>query len=177
MPLHRLAPLVLVLSLLVPVSASADGLFSPYIGSAMSQTTWGFSLAGMGRELVGFEFDLGYTPDFFVDEEPESDNNLLTLMGSVIIGAPAGPVRPYVVGGMGLMRSRIAGPSDLIEFSRNDLGINLGGGLYGFFGETFGIRGDVRYLRSLSDGGEGILDFDLGDFSFWRTSVGVVFRF
>ena len=44
--------------------------------------------------------------------------------------------------------------------------------------ENFGIRGDVRYFRSVqdSDAGEDI-DFDFGSFDFWRATFGVTFRF
>lgn len=98
-------------------------------------------------------------------------------MGNLIVGVPLGGIRPYAVGGVGLMRSRVTGPSDLIDISRSDFGISLGGGLMGFFGDSVGIRGDVRYFRSLQDAGEGFLGFDLGTFDFWRASVGLVFRF
>jgi len=44
--------------------------------------------------------------------------------------------------------------------------------------DNFGLRGDVRYFRSLQDdnGGDDI-DLGFGSFDFWRATVGATFRF
>ena len=61
--------------------------------------------------------------------------------------------------------------------------MDVGGGLNGYFNEHVGLRGDVRYFRSLQgdDDADGIIIdprlFDLGEFDFWRATVGVSFRF
>ena len=177
MTLRRIALRTAVVLLLNPTIGWADGLFTPFIGGADSQMTYGFMVGGMGRETVGVELDFSFTPDFFGDDQPDIDNNLLTVMGNLIVGAPIGAVRPYGSGGIGLIRTRLSGLPDLIDFSRNDFGINFGGGLMGFFGESTGVRGDVRYFRSLQSGDEGVLDFNLGTFDYWRATVGVVFSF
>ena len=177
MKIRRWALTVILVGFLTPTTATADGLFTPFVGGAMSQTTWGLSIAGMGREAIGFEFDLGFTPDFFAEEESETKNNLITLMGNLIAGVPIGSVRPYAVGGIGLLRSRITSASDIIEVNRNDFGVNFGAGVLAFFGDSLGVRGEFRYFRSLEDVGDGLIDFELGRFEFWRGSVGIVFRF
>lgn len=49
----------------------------------------------------------------------------------------------------------------------------------GFFSDHVGLRGDVRYFRTLNrdDTDSGLdLGFDLGDFDFWRASIGLVIR-
>jgi hypothetical protein len=47
-----------------------------------------------------------------------------------------------------------------------------------FIGHNVGLRGDVRYFRSLEDTASGSdIDLRLGKFDFWRASGGVVFRF
>ena len=64
-------------------------------------------------------------------------NNVLTAMGNVIIGIPIGGtkgagVRPYVTGGLGLIRTSYG---DLLNFdavSNNDFGYNLGAGVMGY---------------------------------------------
>ena len=62
--------------------------------------------------------------------------------------------------------------------SSNDWGFNVGAGLTGFFADNVGIRGDVRYFRSLQDNEpDDELDLALGDLRFWRGSVGITFRF
>jgi len=61
--------------------------------------------------------------------------------------------------------------------TRNDLGVNIGGGINGQFTDNVGIRGDLRYFRSLEDdSNDNEFDLGLSDFDFWRGSVGVTFR-
>lgn len=187
--------------------ASADWLFTPYLGlnfggsanfgdvgdfedNFEKKAVFGGSLAWMGAGIVGVEFDLGVAPNFFAittgDEDFDfGDSNLTTVMVNAIVGVPVGGqtgpgVRPYVAGGVGLMRSSIS-PTNLSLFndlSTSDFGINLGGGVTGFFSDNVGIRGDVRYFRSLQDDEPAsFLDLGLSSFHFWRGTVGVTFRF
>jgi opacity protein-like surface antigen len=101
----------------------------------------------------------------------------------VIVGAPIGgerQIRPYVSGGVGILRSRIGGAAtDLFNLTSNDFGMNLGAGAMGFFSPHVGLRGDVRYFRSLN--GERIdplnLTGNLGRFNFWQATAGVAFKF
>lgn len=143
---------------------------------------------GFGRQ-VGFDIDFGYAPNFFggSDEFGDLDGklNITTLMFNIRVGGnphKAG-VSPFVSGGAGLMRGSVTGPGDLFEdVTRNDLALNVGGGLQGFFNDHIGLRGDIRYFRNLTDeGDDGFLldprDFDLGDFTFWRGTAAVTFRF
>ena len=85
---------VILFGLLTPTTALADGMLTTFIGAAMSERTYGLSIAAMGRETIGFEFDLGFTPDFFAQTEPDTENNLLTVMGNLIVGVPIGPSGP-----------------------------------------------------------------------------------
>jgi hypothetical protein len=56
--------------------------------------------------------------------------------------------------------------------------MNLGAGLIGYFSRGAGIRGDIRYFRNLTDPEpDAEIDLDLGDFSYWRGTVGLVLRF
>jgi hypothetical protein len=46
----------------------------------------------------------------------------------------------------------------------------------GYFGNV-GIRGDVRYYQTLSDENfSDVLNLEIGDYSYWRGTVGVTFR-
>ena len=106
---------------------------------------------------------------------------MVNAIVGIPIGGQTGPgIRPYVAGGVGLVRSSIS-PTNLSLFndlSTSDFGINLGGGLTGFFSDNVGIRGDIRYFRSLQDNEpEGFLDLGLSSFHWWRGTVGVTFRF
>jgi hypothetical protein len=180
----------------IPASARADTFLTPYIGSTFaakygpaledpgSKFVYGADLMWLGTSGLGFEVDFAYHPNFFEagdDEEFfdfDSDGNVLTLMGNVVFGHKGGGVQPYVVGGAGLMRTNVTDVSGFLIDDINDtaFGINLGGGLR-VGGPKFGIRGDLRYFRQLSDVEFGDLDVDLGDFSYWRGTVGVSFGF
>ncbi len=129
---------------------------------------------------------LGYAPNFFEVEDEfgefGSSGSVTTLMGNVLVGAPLGRARPYATAGVGLMRFNL----DLFDvfdgLSRNDFGINYGGGLMLFLTDSVGIRGDLRHFRSLRDDDPDDDfpdpgDFVLGDFTFWRATAGVTFRF
>ena len=158
--------------------ASADWLFTPYLGINFSgaantinldnfdeafeqRVNFGGSLAGMSNGIFGFEVDFNYTPNFFQATEGSEDFDLLnidssltTLMGNLVIGIPiggttGGGIRPYVAAGAGLMRSNIAFDNILDDLSTNDLAINVGGGIHVFFTDNLGLRGDVRYFRGL----------------------------
>jgi opacity protein-like surface antigen len=202
---HLIAAFVGILSLIaVPRAASADWLFTPFIGTAFSvgadfgdtfdgaleferRFTYGASLGYMGAGVIGFEFDFGYSPNFFetiVDDDDftfADDSNVTTLMANVIIGIPLGGqtgfgIRPYAVGGVGLLRTHVEGAGLFFEdLDSNDFGFNIGGGINLFFTDNVGVRGDVRYFRAFA-GEDDELDFDLSDFDFWRATAGVTFR-
>lgn len=190
-----------------PAKASADWLFTPFVGmnfggsATFSQFgadtedefekrgTYGASLAWMGGGALGFEVDFGYSPNFFESTAGDGDfdygdSNVTTLMANIVLGAPVGGqtglgIRPYASGGVGLIRSRIDDVDDIFGDPKNNLGMNVGGGIAGFFNDRFGLRGDVRYFRSLQDEEPDEDDFDigLGSFSFWRGTVGLTIRF
>ena len=185
---------------MAPMQARADGFVSPWIGSAFGggdgvsngvstselkngQTTFGITAGGMGAGIIGGEVDFGYSPSFFGDKTLFGSNTVMNLMGNVIIGVPVGGqhgagIRPYVTGGLGLLRTQIDGGTlGNVSSSDNGLGWNLGGGVMGYFADHIGVRGDLRYMRGFN---EQDLGFDTGDnlraLRFWRASVGVVIR-
>src|ERR1700716_4152285 len=107
---------------LAPMQARADGFVTPWVGSAFGsniqngQTTFGVSAGGMGAGIVGGEVDFGWSPSFFGNKSDFGNNTVMNLMGNVILGIPiggttGGGVRPYVVGGIGLIRTQIDGGS------------------------------------------------------------------
>lgn len=175
--------------------ARADFFITPFTGVTFSGDTpanrfvYGATFGFTGNSPLGFEIDFGHAPNFFDTEDEffdfEGKLSITTLMFNLSVGgAPiGGGVRPFVSGGMGLLRGSVKDVDDFFDdVTRNDFALNLGGGLSGYFNDHIGIRGDVRYFRSLTgeDNDGFILDpteFDLGDFDFWRGSVGVTFKF
>jgi hypothetical protein len=175
---------------LAPIEARADGFVTPWVGGAFGSSfdngrgTFGVSAGGMGAGIVGGEFDFGYNPSFFGTNTDFGSNSILNFMGNVIVGVPIGGtygkgVRPYVIGGVGLIRSQIDGNTNLFRpsSSNNMLGWDAGFGVMGYFNDHIGIRGDVRYLRATQSLDTGTGNPFNGDMlHFWRPSIGVVFR-
>lgn len=172
--------------LALPAATSAQTFITPFVGATFGadspgeRATGGASILFMGR-AAGLELEFGYTPDFFKesdDIEFVSDSNITSLSANLVLGVGAGPVRPYVTGGAGLLRTRITSAEDFFdEISENDFGFNAGGGLMVLFNDHVGLRGDVRYFRSLQDIDAGDLALELGNFDFWRAYAGLSLGF
>ena len=180
--LRRLTIIVaLTMVIAIPRAAQAEGLLTGFVGATFGgdttaeATTYGFGLGATAGGVFGFELDVGTTADILgVDSEAVGDSSVTTVMGNLMVGV-GGPIRPYVTGGAGLIRSSLDG-SSMGSVDSNDFGVNVGVGVIGFLTDHVGIRGDVRYFRSVGGGPEsGLLDFDfdLGDLEFWRGTVGV----
>jgi opacity protein-like surface antigen len=185
-----MAALALVLA---PASARADWLFTPNIGggfggdaSGREHLTYGASIGWMGAGIFGWEADLAYTPEFFEGDDDDVDlfdnSNVTSFMANALIGIPVGGqsgggFRPYFSGGIGLLQREVGDSEQLFEFSNNEFGFNLGVGAMGFASDHVGFRGDLRYYRSLEDPVEdNEFDIGVGNFDFWRGTVGVTFR-
>lgn len=167
----------------------ADGYVTPWIGVNIASATdsgrgaFGVTSGYMGAGVFGFEADFGYSPDFFGSSREFGSNNAITAMGNFILGVPVGGthgagVRPYLSGGLGLMRTHIEG-GGLVDVSRtnNAFGYDIGAGMMGFFNQHVGLRGDVRYLSALEDVNRfGGIDLEPGRLHYWRVSGGVTFR-
>ena len=184
-----IAALVLVAG---PASARADWLFTPNIGvgfggdTPSDKLTYGASIGYMGAGVFGFEADLAYTPQFF---ENNTDNisfadsdNVTTAMANLIVGVPVGGqhghgVRPYLAGGVGMLKEHVVDTAQLFNVSQNDLGVDLGAGVMGFVSDHVGLRGDVRYYRDLQNPtSSGDFTLATGKFDFWRGTMGLTFR-
>jgi opacity protein-like surface antigen len=186
--------LVMAVLLLLPGVARADWLFTPYGGMTFGKDAknlehfnWGVSAGWMGAGIVGWEVDFNHTPNFFEAKDASNTtelfgkNNVTSLMGNVIVGAPIGGqhgigLRPYVSGGVGLLKQNVPAASDLLSVSSNDFGMNFGFGAHVFASDHVGFRGDVRYLRSFQKDETTVTNFALGNFDFWRWTAGVTFR-
>lgn len=180
---------IVAVALALPASAAAETFLTPYLGSTFSANygsaeppnkfVYGADLMWLGTSGLGFELDFAYHPNFFEpgDNEElfdfESDGNVVTFMGNLVFGYEGGGIKPYVTGGFGLMRTNIEDVGGFFDEVKDTAwGVNAGGGLR-MGGPKFGVRGDLRYFRQLSDIKLGDVDFDLGDFSYWRGTVGV----
>lgn len=169
-----------------PARSDAQTFVTPFAGatfrgdSAGERLTGGASVLFMGA-VAGFELEAGFTPDFFGQGELfdfDTDGNVTSLSANLVLGVGAGPIRPYATGGVGLLRSQITSAGQFFDdVSENDLGVNAGGGLIVLFSEHVGLRGDLRYFRSVQDIDIEDLSVGLGSLDFWRAYAGVTFGF
>ena len=177
---------------LAPIQARADGFVTPWVGSAFGsninngRTTFGVDAGSMGAGVVGGELDFGYSPSFFGTQNDFGNNTVINVMANIILGVPVGGqrgpgIRPYVVGGVGLIRTQIDGGTlAKVSSSDNMFGWDAGAGVMGYFNNHVGLRGDLRYLRGTHDmnasTGFNSVDFNGNKIHFWRASIGVVLR-
>ncbi len=184
----RIATLVLLGLSAMPATASADWFLTPFLGSTFngagrgldfegSSLTYGLSLGFVPADQVfGFEFDLGVAPEFFEASGSSGsvdDSNAATFMGSVLVAAP-GRIRPYGVGGVGLLYTNVTTPGGASNVDEKSFGVNFGGGVMALVSDRVGVRGDIRYFRGLRDDAPGE---DERQLRFWRGSVGVTLKF
>jgi hypothetical protein len=194
MKIRFIAAAVLALFLLVPSApARADVVLTPYVGSLFggdlsgNTAAFGASAAFMGGGIFGGEIGFNYAPEFVKATVSNEDIAQMSLMGNLIVGIPVGSsdqpghLRPYITGGAGLFRISSAESQFFNRVTSNDFAVNFGGGLMAFFNEHVGVRADLRYFRTLTDGdsqsGVDDIDFDLGDLNFWKWDVGAAFKF
>jgi hypothetical protein len=172
----------------LPGAARADILVTPYYGVNFGGSTVdkrsniGASVGWLGSRGLGLEVDLGFVPDFFKPKDLELDvfgkNNVTTLMGNVVFGRAGGGFQPYVSAGGGLIRSKLGSFGELFDevATNNGFGVDAGAGLR-VGGRRLGVRGDVRYFRNLTGTDDPLTEDVLGDFSFWRATVGLSIGF
>jgi opacity protein-like surface antigen len=182
---------ILVLEVLTISSApaSAQEFISPYLGFNFGgdsgcptatncedrHNNFGVSGGKLGA-IGGGEFEFGYAKNFFGDA-PGVDTSVLTLFGNVIIGPKFGFIRPFVLGGVGLIKSHVELTAGSLLDSSNNFGWDLGGGLMFMFGDHVGVRGDLRRFQSFQN--QTILGFSLADekLKFNRATAGLVLAF
>ena len=171
--------------------ASAQAYISPFIGYNFGGDSGcpevddcedktrnlGVSFGSLGS-VLGSELEFSYIDSFF-GETPGVSSSVLTLMGNVMIAPKFGAVQPYGVIGVGLIKTHAETTvGGLLDSSNNHFGWDIGGGIIGFFGDHFGVRGDFRYFHAFQD--LEILNlpiFDGEKLDFGRLSGGVVFKF
>ena len=183
---------ILAVFLMTPAApARADIVLTPYVGSLFggdlddnSGPAFGATAAFMGGGIFGAEIGFNYTPEFASATLVSPEISQASFMGNLIVGIPigdtdqAGHIRPYLTGGAGLFRTASKESQFFNHITSNDFALNFGGGVMAFFNDHVGIRGDIRYFRTLTDDDPGSgVDFDLGSLNFWKWDVGAAFRF
>ena len=195
----RWAPALIAAAVLMsPQRASAEWQVKPFVGGAFGgKTTFvdpdlaagdgHFAMGGAGLllgEVVGIEADLGRMPAFFRsgDRHLVLAGAVTTLTGNIVLAMPRRltqySLRPYLVGGGGLMHARIRDAFEVLDTSRTLAAVNIGGGATGFLGDRFGLDWQLRYFRSVS-GVDQQRGLSLGSeqLSFWRATMALAIRY
>ena len=151
------------------------GFFTGHVGMAAggelsdSRLMPGASISVQEQDGWGAELDFSRADD------AESNGRLYDITTYMVNGAwvkPAGLIRPFGMIGGGVMQIHGCAATCSTAATTYDLGFGLGGGLFVLANDTFGIRGDVRYLFTTAD------HPDLNrpeKFGLWRVSIGATF--
>jgi hypothetical protein len=184
--------------LLRPEPASAEWQVKPFFGGSFAGKTTFVDLdhaAGSGHlvvggagmflgEVVGVEAEVGRTPSFFRsgDRHLVLAGAVTTLTGNIVIAMPRSmtqySLRPYLVGGGGMMHTRIQDALEVLEISRTLAAVDVGGGATGFLSDRFGLDWQLRYFRSIG-GVDQQRGLSLGSeqLSFWRATMALAIRY
>jgi Outer membrane protein beta-barrel domain len=187
-------PGLLLSLMLAPAAAHAQtvmsGAFvSPYFGvtaaggdaAANGAPSVGAAAGWKGSKWWGFEADVAYTPGFFEQDDFLTERRVTTVMGSLLVGKPMSAERRisfYGAGGFGLVRARLSDAGGLNDLEVSQPGFNIGGGL-AWMKNSIGVRGDVRYLRSLGDEADddNLFGIEISSLDFVRVSAGLMVTF
>jgi hypothetical protein len=147
--------------------------------------TIGASAVFLG-ELFGAEVDIADAPGFFESGDTTLPlivgSRVTTLSGNFVVAAPHRmteySLRPYVVGGGGLMRVRTTTTFNVFDVSKVIPQVDVGVGVVGFLTNRFGVCWDVRRFQSVGrkTRHEG-LSFGDESLSFWRATMAAAIRY
>ena len=185
--------------LLLPAASSwgAESQLKPFLGITFGGGTTFVDLehaAGKAKvaiglsgvfigDLIGVEADLHYGPGFFQSDSEHLvlRSSVTTLTGNIVIAFPRHAteytLRPYFVGGVGLMHAYSQDALGVLSVARTLPAWDVGGGVTGFLTDRMGVGWDVRYFHSL--GGKADLrglSFGAERLSFWRANMALAIR-
>jgi hypothetical protein len=146
--------------------------------SSGSPSKFGIGVSGaLIGDVFGIEADIARRTSFF----PGSGNgnvlssSVTTLTGNVTVAMPRHLVeytlRPYFVGGAGLMAVRIDQVVNFFDESANLTAIDWGGGVTGFLTNRIGLNWDVRRFRTIGEGS------GPAQLSYWRANMALAIRY
>jgi opacity protein-like surface antigen len=139
----------------------AQGFISPLIGYDFGgnsgcpqisncedkRTNLGIAVGKMGA-ILGVEEEFADAKNFF-GSVGEQSSSVITLMTNVMVVPALGRVHPYLLGGLGLMKTHVEFTrTDVLSTSNNSLAWDIGGGVTILFTPHVGVRGDIRHFHS-----------------------------
>jgi len=193
----RLPLLSLVLAM-TPGTAQADWLITPFAGLSFApettllvfeegagrKFTLGASVALLTDGILGIEADVGHSPRFFEGDDPRGlvlSSRVTTITGNLILAVPLSvtreSLRPYLVGGLGLLQARSSNAAGFLPVDENFLGVAFGAGAIGMLSPRTGMRFDLRHVKAASGADGPFARPGISRLSFWRATIGVVVRY
>lgn len=183
--MSRIATIVLVAAgLLLGASAPAaaqlslgpiNGVLAGHLGGAIGQDgvgstlSVGASIAVIEQSGWGAEFDAGFAND---DDGRTGGLDAQSYILNVIGMWPRGQLRPFLTAGGGVIRARTCIESCASTQTWTDWALSGGGGVQYVLNESFGLRGEVRYVGMVSDHPDPGRD----RVRFWRVAGGATFH-
>ena len=193
----------LAVALLLCISAPAaevraDWLITPFLGTSLagettflvleagagSRMTLGASVALLSAGILGVEADVAHTPKFFEGDDPLGlvlSSRVTTVSGNVLLAAPLAltreSLRPYLVGGLGLLQARLRHAAGVFPLNEDRLGLSVGAGAIGFVTDLTGLRFDVRHIKAISGADGRLARAGVSRLSFWRATAGLTIRY
>ncbi len=150
------------------------------ITNEVSRLNMGARVSTMIAGIFGSEIDVGYTPDFYGTGTGARSSRLLTVMGDVVVGIPAGFLHPYALAGVGLIRRTVTWPpapgGTQVSQTDSSAAYAIGGGVDLSVIPHLGVNAEIRYFRNFARGNP-VLDPEDEPFSCVRGSVGISVRF
>jgi opacity protein-like surface antigen len=155
---------LLICALLLFAAATpsrAQGFISPLIGYDFGgnsgcpqisncedkRTNLGIAVGSMGT-ILGVEEEFADAKNFFGSVGDQS-SSVITLMTNVMVVPALGRVHPYLLAGLGLMKTHVEFTrTDVLSTDNNSLAWDVGGGVTILFTRHVGVRGDIRHFHS-----------------------------
>ena len=199
LPGSRHLTLIVAWAFMLSAAPSADVFVAPFAGlkfggytsivdlelaAGKTGGTIGASVFLLDDGIVGYEVSFAHVPRYF----EFGNSGLITpgsyvidLTGNVIVALPPnvtrGGLRPYVIGGVGLIHAQAADVLGIFQVRRTVPAVSVGAGAIGLLTVNVGVRFDVRYLRSLTREDDRSLATVGRRISYSRGTVGLVLRF
>ena len=185
-------PLLALTLLATSTPARAQGFVSPLIGYDFGgdsgcpqlrncedkRLNIGVALGVLGA-ILGFEEEIADARHFFGDV-PGQSSSVVTVMSNLMVVPRLGRVHPYVVGGLGLMKTHVDfTTSTVLSTKDSSLAWDLGGGVIVLFSPHIGVRGDIRHFHSMQRTTVPLLQTTFTDarLNFGRASASLVLAF
>lgn len=194
----RAAVALFVLGVAAP-AAAADNQIRPFLGGTFGggttfvdldhasgnlHRTVGISFVTLGN-VFGLDVEVADAPGFFQNDNSARlvlSSRVTTVTGNLIVAAPRTKteygLRPYLVGGAGLMRARFNDYFAVYNVSTVLPAFDVGAGAVGFFTSRVGVSWELRRFESLGRNAEerGVT-IGKERLSFWRASMAFVYRY